>query len=104
VRNWSVRPDPLRPTSRRALVRRKSVSTDHEPVLAVRLVLQDDGGQVVLRLRLRFSARLPASVVLDALLRRVLAERRRGRSVHIVRAPSELLLLLALCGLDPSRP
>lgn len=69
--------------------------------LTVRLALLSADGVVVLRLRLRFRALLPASVVLGALLRRAVDERRRGCSLRVERAPEELLLLLALCGLDP---
>lgn len=68
--------------------------------LVVRVSVLDADGVVVRRLRLRLDARLRASVVVDSLLRRMLAERRHGSSVRIDTVPDQLTLVLLCCGID----
>ena len=64
----------------------------------VRLLLRHRDGRAVERMRVGLDD-VPAAQVLDALLRRALLERRRGRTLEVESAPDDLLALLELCGL-----
>jgi hypothetical protein len=61
--------------------------------------VRDDAGAVVERVRISAPVGAPAFVLLSAVLRLALAERRRGRGVR-VDAPADLVALLRLCGLS----